>query len=175
MLKVSVQLKGVTPQQMSLKINETTVDIERAMLELGKQTVDKMREVISAGTVRRPASNTLSNAIQVHEDRKAGYAIGIGKKDILPPYWYVLNFGVKFTGEEFIPGGGKTVRGDFGGSAPNSAYAGSPGGAGVRMTHPGAFAVTATHAIQPMNYIEKTSNWLEGYFVQFITTVANRR
>ncbi len=176
MLKVSVQTKGVKPEEMILRIGDKIANIERAMRELGNQTAEKMRDTISINTLRKPASSALSNAIQAHEETIGGnFTVGVGKKDVLPPYWYVVNYGVKFTGEDFIPGGGKGVRGDFGGNAPDSTYGGRAGGAGARMTYPGKFVVAAKNPIQPMNYIEKTSTWLNGYFGTFITNASKRK
>ncbi len=172
MLRVTVQQKGVTPDQMILKLTEKVKDIEKAMFQLGKQTAEQMKEVITTNSLRHPTSDGLAGVIDAHEERLGNYTVGVGRKSVLPPYWYVLNYGKKFTGEDFIPGGGKTVMGDFAGNAPDGSYAGTPGGAGVRMSHPGTFAVTAQHAIEPVNYIEKTANWLQGYWKTYITTVA---
>ncbi len=163
MLKITVHQSGTTPKEMALKIEEGSRRLEGLMIRLGRETAEYMGGVVKAETKRHPATGTLASSIQSEVIPGILFTVGVGKVLDLPPYWHVINYGVKLTdGQAFIPGGGKRVSGDFGGNSPDSQYQGVEGGAGVVMNHPGNFAVKAFKAIEGKNYIEKTASWLTG-------------
>lgn len=157
-----------------IKVNKSKLfDLQNRVLFAGEMSANYMRDCIVQNTKRRPSTGELANSIRVSvEDSQTMYKVSVGKLEELPIYWYVINYGKKLDGTMFIPGGGKRVRGDFGGEKPDSAYQGTPGGAGVRMNHPGSFGVTAKLSVYPgMGFVEKTKNWLLTNFTSLLSGV----
>jgi hypothetical protein len=157
MIKVRFVQKGLSPTEFAVKIGKNVEKVKLGTFRAAQETARHMKEEIETSTLRHPSTGRLSKSIRTHKT-STGY--GVGKITDLPPYWYVQNYGAKVSGGKFIPGGGKKVRGDFAGNAPDGQFAGQPGGAGEKMNHPGKFVVQASHPIEPKRYIEKTKNWL---------------
>jgi hypothetical protein len=165
-MQITIETRGRDPKQIMLQVSEAIETIKQNLEDLARDTVNIMRGNIIPR--RQPATGDLANSIDKENISENGeYIIGIGNISKLPTYWYVVNYGKKFkSDEDFIPGGGKPVRGDFDGQPPLSRYRGVPGGAGVRMTYPGAFKVRATF-MPAMNYIEKTVDFLDTGWNQY--------
>ena len=80
--------------------------------------------------------------------------IGIGNINLLPAYYYVINYGKMITGQEFIPFRGKRIPGSFEGGRPMAGLRG-----GVEHFNIGdgsGFSMKPGRAVRPMHYIEAT-------------------
>ena len=131
--------------------------------QLGSIILAYMQNFISANHKRDGGTGNLAKAMILETKTGAGevfWGIGnIGKLSAEVPYYYVVNFGKKESGEPFIPGGGKPVFGYFGtGNDPDPS---------LRGIGTEAFTLDKTKfkmypgVIRPMNYIEATRAKLE--------------
>jgi len=158
--QVKIRIKAY-PERAGIlaKYIEKNVDSIIPKLEfIAEETKSYMQQYIISNTHRQPATGNLANSIvnQSTVPNTSLYVIYIGLISELPVYWYVINYGKKFTGEDFVPGGGKPVRGDFNGEPPR------PGTTeNVRMTYPGKHLVQAEKAVTGMRYIQETYAWLQ--------------
>lgn len=160
-ITVKMVQKGMKFSEMVTLINEKVNEVNNAVKSLGEATADTMRANITASILRRPSTGVLAKSIKTYffsDPLKT--IVGVGALKDLPIYWHVMNYGATIDGTAFVPGMGKTVSGDFGGERANPAYQGTPGGAGIKMSHPGQHAVKASLVVTPKNYIEKTIFWL---------------
>lgn len=97
------------------KLAQDWFEIQSQVEELGVYLNNYLITYIYTHTKREPVSHTLGNAFvegysKIGGFGKATVGFGIGNIATLnaqSPYWYVLNYGVKVTGERFIPGGGQ--------------------------------------------------------------------
>jgi hypothetical protein len=103
----------------------------------------------------RPGGGRLSNSVDFQE---LADGCGIGTITKLPEYWYVINYGKKYSprGVPFSPGGGKTVRGTF---SPGEE---APSATSFRQGRfvKGFYSMTAKQAVPAMNYIENTLGFI---------------
>ena len=159
LLSITIREKGFDKLIKAIEVKEE--NLREEVISLGKQARDVMRSNIGQSVRRHPSTGKLGNSIDTEVIQQPSLRVGVGRITNLPIYWHVVNFGAKVTGEAFFPGGGKRVAGDFGGSRPESTSTGS-----LRMNHPGNFLVQAKKPIAPMNYIEKTANWLTGIWIE---------
>lgn len=169
--KIKIEQRGQKPKDFMKDVKKNCEAITQAMSDLGDMTATMMASFVMTSTKRQPATGRLADAIT--KQIKPGIdvsAVGIGEKTKLPPYWFVVNYGVKLDGSPFIPGDGATIPGTFDGNPPDSAYRGIPGGGGERFGKDARrkSAVKATVPIEPMNYIEKTQTWLDVQWKQYI-------
>ena len=131
---------------------------QTSFLELGHSMRQYMVDYINKNRIRHPKTwgTSITESLQLEVLRSfGGVEWGIGNMDVLnanSKYWYVLNYGKMTSGEEFIPGGGKTVGGHFEGSAPAA-------GAGGQSFTPskGPYYINATKPITPIPYIAATA------------------
>ena len=160
MLKTKVLQRGVTYKEIlhnSIKMEQI---MRQKVKELGQRALNYMLETIEEGIVRpSPAgeSNLMKNIkIEYFSD---GWGIGnIADLKTSAPYFLALNFG--FSGHV----GKKTPKGSFspGDPRPNDRafrsgrfYSGKTDGDGK------TYCFVVNKPIQPIDYIEKTANWLE--------------
>jgi len=123
-----------------------------------RRTANYMARRVREGVRRKPSTGRLANSIKSYVTFGGGVTVAdAGRKSDLPRYWAAVNYG------GIIPGGGKFVRGSFDGEGPDAAFAGVPGGAGVRFKGDKRRrgGMRAKHFIHPMNYIEKTQAWFK--------------
>lgn len=108
---------------------------------------------------RRPGTRTLTGAITYEPIRgMAEIGFRIGNLNILQskaPYWYVLNYGKKVSGERFIPGGGKYRPVMFGNSPADPSLKGH-GTQRATIFRKITGNESIPTAIRPINYISAT-------------------
>jgi len=154
----------VTPRFNAQKIVSKTIEkfwfrFQSDAFKLGTKMLVYMQSYINSHRHRKGGTGNLARSIQFYPISIAGrVSWGIGKiSDLMTtaPYYYVVNYGKKVSGERFIPGGGKGVPGYFGdGNAPNSSMKGVGTehfnyGKGKFVMYPGV--------IRPINYISATT------------------
>jgi hypothetical protein len=169
--KIKVEQRGKKPKDFLKDVQKKVKAIQQAQDELGQDAADYMAQIIMSSTKREPSTGRLAKSIYKTTTFSDVQSItGVGDKKMLPPYWYVVNYGAKQDGTPFIPGAGQIVPGHFDGEGPDPAYAGVPGGAGIRFIKGGRIktAVKATHPIEPMNYIEQTKAWMDVQWKQYV-------
>ena len=133
-----------------------------------RRTANYMARRIREGVRRKPSTGRLANSIKSYVTFGGNVTVAdAGRKSDLPGYWAAVNYG------GIIPGGGKFVRGSFDGERPDAAFAGVPGGDGVRFKGDNRRrgGMRAKHFIHPMNYIEKTQAWFR---LEWPTYIGNR-
>jgi len=119
--------------------------------------VDYMQKYIDSHRKRRGGTDILLNSIQLYRQHGAGSVFwGVGLMSELPPYWYVINYGKKMTGEPFIPGMGKTRPVVFSDGNADPTLRGA--GTGEKYIHK---KITGGNepipsVVRPMNYIQAT-------------------
>lgn len=127
--------------------------------KLGKGLHQEMKSYITTHTRRHPASGKLASAINFDRTTGAGtvgFTIGnVEKLSQEAPYWYVVNFGKKTSGEQFIPGGGKFRPVRYNGNSPTSEMRGR---GTERASQIGRISHSSqiSSPIRPMNYISHT-------------------
>jgi len=127
-------------------------------MKLGMNIHNYMQNYINARRHRRGGTGNLANAINF-VDLSTPKTIGWGIGDInllqkKAPYWYVINYGKKITGEPFIPGGGKFVPGSFEGHASEGALAG--GVEKFNYKDGSKMGIKPKSVIRPIDYIDST-------------------
>jgi hypothetical protein len=130
-------------------------NIKREVKELGEKTAEKMNEVITSNKKRPQAGEptTLEDNIDVtHYKDGSGWGVGeISKLDKNAPYWRAVNFG----SSHLV---GKTIHGQFEPGEPKPNPQDGANRTGRLKT--GWYTVTIKNPILPMNYIEKTINFV---------------
>jgi len=131
---------------------------KQELKDLGSQTEDKIKSVISSSKVRPQAGDptTLEDTMYVeYFDNGVQYGWGVGKVDELndkAPYWRAVNYGSShMVGRRlplgiFNPGEGKPSSENF---------------RDGRWQEGGGYSPIVTRPIPPMNYLERTSEWLK--------------
>lgn len=166
MPNVTIKFSGI--EKTTKRINQSRSRIRAGLIELGNRTQEYFRRTIKQNTKRRGSTGTLSNSIQskVYVDSADMVLVGIGNKaDIqeVAKYWYVVNYGVKISGQPFLPPGNI---GNFEGKAPQSRYAGGSVSGRAMWSH-GTPYYMQPKTFRPMHYIEKTNAWLISYWESF--------
>ena len=91
-------------------IRKQWMTFQRGALNVGARVFRYMRLYINQYRKRKGTGNLAKSVTFEKEVGMARFWFGIGDINVLnanAPYWYVLNYGKKFTGGAFIPGGGK--------------------------------------------------------------------
>ena len=128
-----------------------------AAFEMGKRMHTYMVNYLSASKKRRSkVGSSLANNIKFHTTGKTPGSISWGIGDISQlqktnPYWYVLNYGKKVSGEVFIPGGGQFRPVMYSDGRPLSTLAGHGTGAGTAIGRG-----RPVSPIRPIPYIDIT-------------------
>lgn len=164
MTKLSIK---VTPKFNVREIVDSTIrkDWIRFQLEafnFGFKLKRFMKNYINVNRKRSGGTGNLSRAItlkKISQPGTIGWGIGfIPSLNRKAPYWYVLNFGAKITGEKFIP---PVSLGHFDGSRPDSVLRGKGtdrwrGGVEATLGESLGYKMTPKTPIRPINYIEAT-------------------
>lgn len=166
MLRTKVIQKGATPKQIiyeSLKMEET---IKQKVNELGQRALNYMLETIESSLVRpSPAGESnLMNSIKI-EYFADGWGIGnIADLKTSAPYFLALNFG--FSGHV----GKRVPPGHFNPGDPQAnSDSFRQGRFDLGADREGKkWSFIVNKAIQPIDYIEKTANWLESEITKLI-------
>lgn len=156
---MEVRQSGVTPDEFKHILNNSFKQIKRGLKLLGEETKNHMQQVIKTSKRRVGSQERLENSITVTPLGSGGVGIGnIVTMDQLAPYWYLINYG----GFTVAAKRGLIVPGSFGSnSAPDKAYKGT--GIGYERWNyqkGGPFFMLPQSPIMAMNYIEKTSAWV---------------
>ena len=160
----------ITPKFSTREIIDKTIqrnwfEFQAETFELGTKLHKYMRSYILANSKRQGRTGNLARSINIDKETTAGtIRWGIGNLNILrqsAPYFYVVNYGKKITGEEFIPGGKKyrPVLFTDGLADPDKRGFGTNRVTGLKR-------ITETNepipnSIRPMNYIEYTRAQLD--------------
>ena len=117
-------------------INKFWFSFQNEAFKLGTKMLVYMQSYINSHRHRKGGTGNLARSIQLYPQTGAGMVSwGIGRiTDLMStaPYYYVVNYGKKISGERFIPGGG-LVPGYFGdGNAPDPSM---KGGGTERFTY----------------------------------------
>ena len=160
-MQITVTQYGTPPLVFAKKVELQFVTLKNAMVNLGKETTDHMRMVISTQKHRRAGSegNLEKNINFTIEDRPNKYVVGVGsltELNLSAPYWYIINYG----GMSTIAARGITLYGNFEGSAPEGRFAGTGVGRQSFSQNLPAYPMTPKYPIWAMNYLEQTANWL---------------
>jgi len=150
-----------TKEIMDTTISKHWIDFQYKAFLFGKELHAFMKGYLNAHRHRKGGTGKLAKAITFDVDDSAGIVFwGIGNIDILQkkaPYWYVVNYGRKVSGESFVPGGGKFVPGFFGnGVAPNPSMRGVGIERFTKTSGQGQSMGIYPGIIRPINYIEMT-------------------
>ena len=127
--------------------------IKKEVDELGEKTRDKMKEIIQQSKKRNQAGEPtkLEDAITV-EHFENGWGVGnIDKLNKEAPHWHWINFGKAQSGRTIPPGTDEfpRLKGYFDPETMGRFKKGSPW-----------YPIFPKKPIAPMNYIERTANWL---------------
>ncbi len=152
---------GTPPLTFLKKVETLFLETNRAAIDIGNETKDKMRSIIKSN-IRRKSGSTgnLEKSINVAVERGLGeFIVGVGiiqEMDINAPYWYLINFGGLSTAAKQ----NRVLYGNWEGGDSDPALRGT--GVGTQSFFPGrqpSFPMTPRSPIAAMNYIEKTVNW----------------
>lgn len=142
---------------ISNTIEKDWINFQAGAFDMGKRLHSYMQSYINSHRKRRGGTGKLAKSINFEVQAGAGLGTifwGIGKIDLLAPYYYVINYGKMITGGEFIPFKGKKVPGSFEGRRPMSGLKG--GTEKFNIADGSGFAMTPKSAVRPMHYIEAT-------------------
>jgi len=160
MLKMSITPKFNTKTIVSDTIGRTWFTFQNEAHLLGVALTAYMQSYINSNRRRRGGTGNLAKAIKFYPLNTVGvvsWGIGsIAELNQQAKYWYVVNFGKKITGEDFVPYNGKFTPGSFEGSRPNHAFAGGRGVMHFNKGDHSGFGMKAKSVIRNINYIEAT-------------------
>jgi len=159
---INVKIKGLDSNLFDGFIEGTKKDVENGLIRFAKLAQERMHNEIKSRRKRRGASNNLIGAIRINITKNnLNSSITIGEHETLnkeAPYWYVVNYGKKFTGGTFIP---PATTGSFEGSAPQAGVNNQRFG----QHSPGFLMKPKT--FRPLHYIERTNSWLVNYWSEY--------
>ena len=142
---------------MSKTIERDWINFQSGAFDMGKRLHTYMQTYINSHRKRRGGTGNLSKSVNFETLAGAGMGSifwGIGNINLLPAYYYVINYGKMITGEPFIPFRGQRVPGSFEGGRPKSGLRG-----GVERFNRGdgsGFSMKPGSVVRPMNYIQAT-------------------
>lgn len=164
-MRVSIERFGADPVKVTKNLITQFISMDNAMVKLGDETRDYMRNVISTTKHRKLGSrDNLENHINVYTE-DGGRVVGIGSRaelDHFAPYWFIVNYG----GMTTLAARGGGLYGSFDGvNPPLAQFAGTGVGHGSFFEGTPAadgkiYKMSPRNPIWAMNYIEKTVNWL---------------
>jgi len=166
----------ITPKFDVKKITEETlgkfwIEFQLYAFNLAEVTLKYMQNYISTNHKRSGGTGKLANSIELwrNPDTTGKIEWGIGHIPTLnerTPYWYVINFGKKITGELFRPNNGKFVPGTFADGTPKSELKGR----GTSQFNFGkdSNAGIKPGVIRPMYYIENAKFHLEEHLAHLL-------
>jgi len=108
MIEIKVAVGGDTKfETIYKKVVEIQKELDADFTNAIAETGGLIKHYISTSKKRRTGKSTLEDAIEAKKILKGDeivYGIGeINKLNQVAPYWFVLNYGRKWTGGEFIP------------------------------------------------------------------------
>ena len=172
-LKVSLQVQNANGLESFIQATEA--DIIRGMKAFGQMALDELSNQIKSNS-KRPGgvtgkliSTLQSQGVEFFHDPTTHYAeAGVGnytrlRADKNSIYFYVLDFGVTFTGKKFIPP--IPPRGSFGGNPPNSSMVGT----GTDSWQTDGSYMMKPRTFRPMFYSSKANFILQGRWETFWT------
>ena len=155
MINIDIKVVGINDAISSLE--EIVQGIGDATSLLGETTAEKMQSVIMKSYKRgSKGTHKLAKSVEKHEwwsiKGQIQY-VGVGKISDMPIYWAVVNYGGYTPPANFgyFPSGGPN-KGLTGKGKEFWTHTGTIGGGNFRMV--------PKSPIRPMNYIEKTLNWV---------------
>lgn len=159
-MRMVVKPKFDVKRIINKTIEKDWINFQSRALNMGKALHKYMQSYINRNRKRQGGTGRLSKAIDfailATAPARIHWGIGsISKLNTIAKYWYVINYGKKVTGGQFIPGGGKFVPGYFGtGNRPDSSLKGR---GKESFTHsPRSSMGMYPGIIRPMHYIEAT-------------------
>jgi len=158
-MRIKITPKFNVKRIISKTIERDWFEFQAQAFELGNKLLKYIRNYITTGLHRQGSTGNLAMAITLDRIHGAGkIEWGIGNREVLnrqAPYWYVINYGKKITGEPFIPGGGKyrPVKFTDGNADPSLRGTGRARVTKVRRITKGT---NTPSSIRPTNYIEAT-------------------
>ena len=133
-------------------------EIQEKVYNLGNQLHAYMITYIKTHKKRTPSTGNLERAIDLKIfslPAQVGFGIGnLQRLQALAPYWYVLNYGKKVTGERFIPGGRQWRPVRFGNNSADSNLRGHGTQKATIFAPIGGGKIP--NYIRPINYIQAT-------------------
>jgi len=153
-------------------LNSVVVGVEFNLSTFANSTKDVLKENIYS--VRRGKKSSKSNLaesfkVQIYADNLSGvFTAGVGLISNLPDYWFKANVG------GYVPTGS---RGSFGnGSAPDPSLRGTGVGAEKWNSNSmGDYFIKPKSLAMPLNYLERTVNWIEPRFISSIATAFKKQ
>lgn len=163
---MKLEVKQLTANGFTKEIKHITKmvkGLEDDVRNLGDETANEMKNIISQNKKRPGGQSKLENAIDstyIYAGDQFGFFVGLlDKLYIAAPWFYFINFGVSYKGMK-IPGRGKAVPlGKFapGKGKPNAGSFGE----GRWTPGKGKYSFRAKKGITPLHYIEKTAIWMD--------------
>lgn len=173
-MPVTIELEIQGFNGIASYLNKTEAMIHNGVVQFAREAKDQFHLHIKNNTKRRGSTGTLAGAIRVEVHKISDYETlaGAGNIDVLnkeAPYWYVVNYGAKFTGGKFIPGMGKTRPVLFDDGFADSSQRNS-GSARMGRFKRISSSEPMPSAIRPMHYIERTRSWAIQYWEKYWAT-----
>ena len=151
----------ISPKFSAREIIDNTIrkhwfEFQERAFNIGKLAHSYMINYIKSHKHRAGSSGLLERSINFYPITGAGMVgWGVGLMSELPKYWYVVNYGKKVTGEDFIPGMGKARPVVFSDGNASSSKRGAGTGQMWTMRN-----ITGNEPlpskIRPINYIQAT-------------------
>jgi len=151
-MRINIKVVGTKPADLEKEIKFKFITVKNGLKKLGFDTALHMKQVIQSNKKTKSKQNTLENAIKVYvEETLNRQSVGVGRiqeLDVLAPYWAAVNYGAHY----MIPKSGDM----YPKNAQALKFIGKKDGAVVYASK----VKQRVQNISPMNYIEKTVNWL---------------
>jgi len=163
-------------QIMNETVSKQWFLLQYEVYKLGHRTKSYIQNYINSHRKRKGGSGKLAKAMELTMRAGIGrgqvfWGIGnINKLNTAVPYWYVINYGKKVTGQPFVPGGGKMVPGSFEGDAPN----GNLEGRGTQQFKKGNQYAIKPGIVRPINYISSTYKYLNKEFTLLLAKLKGK-
>lgn len=180
-IQIRIKQVGISFDQAIGNLNNISAAILTELPETVKQGTKYMRSVIRTQKHRAGSSGNLEKSIKSHATiGSESVAIGIGLISLLDskaPYWYLINYGGMVSPEA------RRVPGVFNNADPPSAGLGGTGVGTEEFTYKPQsersgsdtfFLMNVGSPIAPMNYIQKTAQWLYRRLIEKARAIATR-
>ena len=157
-LKITVLKRGKTTRSLIKDLQDIDTELQFKINELGSRTAQKMRELIRSNT-KHPTGNLERNITAEPVIGKNAVGVGIGNIDKLnrnAEYWRAINYGSR--SYPIFTKNAKALK--FKGKDGQDVYASS--------------VARPKFLISPINYIEKTIQWLGSQLGKIILKIGNK-
>lgn len=163
-MKLKITPRFSTKEIMDDTIRKHWTNFQYRAIVMGGKLAHYMKHYITANRKRAGGTGNLSKAIKFEKTVGAGvFSWGIGDINLLnnqAKYWYVVNYGKKISGGEFIPGGRKYRPIEFTDGRADSSKR-SQGTARAISFKRITGNESIPSVIRPMNYIQATRHQLD--------------